>query len=223
MKILDREILLVIFDLDGTLLDSTSLWAKIDQIFFARHNQEVPPHYGATISTMGLKKAATYTKEHYFPELDEQAILDEWDFLSKKEYEEEIPLKEGAIELLECFKQHNIPLAIATANSPHLYKPALKRLGIENYFQYATDPSCSASNKSTSRMFDELAAHFGYAPKNVMVIEDSMVPLQVCKAAGYLTIGVYDKSTTKDILLAKSNSDLFLNNLGELIPLIKAE
>ena len=63
MKILNSEIKAVIFDMDGTLIDSTGLWHEIDKKFFAKRNMELPKDYAQKIVHLGLKKAAALTKE----------------------------------------------------------------------------------------------------------------------------------------------------------------
>lgn len=216
MKFLGKEISLIIFDLDGTLFDSTSLWEEVDKTFFGNRGMDVPPSYGVEISTMGLDKAAAHTKNTYLPELDEKEILEEWDYLSKREYEEIIPLKEGAASLLKCVFSYGVPLAIATANSPHLYKPALKRLGIDGYFTTTIDPSVCKASKNSTRLYDELCSTFGVHKENVIVIEDSLLPLSLAKKAGYLAIGVYDHKTTKDEEAVIANSNLYVKSLKEL-------
>ena len=45
MKILDREIKAIIFDLDGTLIDSSNVWVKVDTQFFNSRGMEIPPTY----------------------------------------------------------------------------------------------------------------------------------------------------------------------------------
>ena len=65
MKIINKEIKGVIFDLDGTLLDSTFVWNEVDMKFFNRRNMEIPPTYVEDIAHIGLKEAAIYTKNKY--------------------------------------------------------------------------------------------------------------------------------------------------------------
>lgn len=223
MKALGRDIKMFIFDLDGTLLDSTSVWAKVDSDFFSRNGKEVPPTYGHEISTMGLSKAAEYTRDTYFPHLTSKEILETWDYLSQKEYEENIPLKEGAVSLLDYLREQGIILTVATANSPHLYMPALERLGISSFFSAFMDPSKCNASKSSTKFFDELAASFKLEKEEVAVVEDSLLPLTISKEAGYLSIGVFDKRSTKNIQLFKEKSDIFMNSLSDLLALLKKE
>ena len=51
-----------IFDLDGTLLDSTGIWRQIDEIFLGRRGFDVPADYFEAVSSMNLQQGAEYTK-----------------------------------------------------------------------------------------------------------------------------------------------------------------
>ena len=51
----------VIFDLDGTLLDSMGIWEQIDIQFLSSRGFDVPEDYAQTIAPMGFLQAAEYT------------------------------------------------------------------------------------------------------------------------------------------------------------------
>ena len=89
MLIKNHEIKGVIFDLDGTLVDSCTVWAEVDRDFFKKRNMDVPSDYSKAIAHMGLDKAAIYTKERFnLPESTDE-ILEEWKNLSVHRYEKE--------------------------------------------------------------------------------------------------------------------------------------
>ena len=121
MRFLNHDIKAVIFDMDGTLIDSTSLWHDIDRAFFEKRGMQIPSDYAQKIVHLGLKQAAIFTKEEYGIKETPQEIMDEWHQMSLDMYRNDVQLKEGAIELLEFFKKNNIPMAIATANDDQLY------------------------------------------------------------------------------------------------------
>lgn len=221
MKLFDRDIRLAIFDMDGTLIDSTSIWSDIDREFFSRRGKEVPPKYGETISHMGLAKAAEWTRKNYLPEEKEEDIIQEWRDMSKYAYEKTIPLKPGAKEVLEALKEKGVRLTLATANSEELYLPCLSRLGILDYFETIKDVAKVKEGKNSSKIYDEIAGEFNLFPNNIMVIEDIFYALRAAKNAGYLSIGVYDEQSSKDIEAIKQNCDCFFFDLFELVLAIK--
>ena len=63
IKLMNKK--LIIFDMDGTLIDSTGLWHEIDKKFFAKRNMDLPKDYAQKIVHLGLKQAAIFTKKEY--------------------------------------------------------------------------------------------------------------------------------------------------------------
>ena len=217
MELFGKDISLAIFDLDGTLLDSTGIWAEIDRRFFESLGMEVPATYTQDIAHIGLKGAAAYTRERYCPELSEEKILEIWHDLSQQAYRFEINLKEGALEALELLKRGNVKLAYATANSRSLYGPTLDRLNLWQYFDYGLDANNHPGGKEGPGMYDRIAAHFGVSPSHTLVFEDSLFPSRIAKAAGYVLIGVYDHSSTKKIEDHLEISHAFLRSFKEML------
>ena len=198
MKFKEREIKLAIFDLDGTLISSTSVWADVDTKFFKKRGMDVPDGYGRAIAHLGLDKAAKYTKETYFPDENEEDIIKEWVEMVKEEYLNAIELKPYARDILDLLKEKNVHLAVATANSKDLYEPCLKRLGIYELFEYVLDVGSTKEGKNSSEIYDTISSRFNFSKENVMVIEDLPKALKTAFKAGYLSIGIYDSSTSKD-------------------------
>lgn len=220
-KILNHDIELVIFDMDGTLIDSTSIWHKIDEDFFAKRGiYKVPKEYADDIVHMGLQQGAQMTIDRYgFKDDTVEGIIKEWQDASFHQYAEIIPLKEGAIELLEYYKSKGVILALATANAKPLYEPCLKRLKIDKYFDYIIDVDIVRIGKSSPKIFDHIIDKYGVKRENAMVLEDSIVGIQTAYKAGYLTISVYDESTEKLEAEKIKHSHRYIRSLKELLEL----
>ncbi len=221
MKFQDREIKLAIFDLDGTLIDSTGIWADIDRIFFARRHMEIPPTYGLEIAHVGLTKAAEITRTKYLPDEDEEDIMQEWIDLSFEEYKERVSLKENAKELLELFYKNNIPIALATANSKEIYEVCLTRLGILEYFSYVVDVNSCKEGKSSPEIYDKAREQFGVNREETIIFEDMLVPIMTAYKSGFNIVAVYDKESTKDEKKCLENSHLLIHNFQEIIDILK--
>lgn len=221
MKLLNREIKLAIFDLDGTLINSTSLWADIDKEFFARRNMEVPEKYAKEIAHLGLKKAAEITKKLYCPNENEEDIIAEWNYYAQKAYEEDITIKDHALELIKKLKSFGVYIALATANSKELYLPCIKRLGIDKYLDYLIDVNSCKSGKNTTEIYDRATEHFHLENKDVVIFEDLLEPIKVAVSGGYLVIGVYDPHSISNIEEHKKHPHLFIRSFKEIIDLME--
>ena len=223
MNLAGRDIQLAIFDLDGTLLDSTGVWDEIDRDFFAKRNMRVPVNYGRTIVHMGLEKGAEWTRDNFCPDEKPEDILAEWRAASKKAYEEDISLKVDCTDVLELFLAHDVHLSAATANSEDLYLPCLKRLQILDYFENVVDVNSVKEGKSSSKIYDEITAKYGLSKENVIVFEDSLAAMATAHDAGYLTVGVFDEKSNKGAINCEDKCDLFIEDWGTFCRQIKAK
>lgn len=217
MKLLGHEIKAVIFDMDGTLIDSTGIWHEIDVNFFAKRGMELPENYAQHIVHLGLKQAAVYTKETYHLEESIQEIMDEWHNMSIDMYRYNVELKPHALELLKIFKQNNIKMAIATANDEPLYKPCIDRLGIGEYFDFIADVNSAKEGKQSAKIYLDLAKLMGEKPENVLVLEDMPMCVKTANRSGFITVAVYDNASKEYNQDKKNNSVLFINDFSELI------
>lgn len=221
MKLLAFDIDAVIFDMDGTLLNSTSLWQDIDKAFFAKRGMEVPEEYAQHIVHLGLKQAAIYTKKAYgFDETPEE-IMEEWHQMSLDIYQHDVELKPGALELLELLKSRGIKMAIATANDDKLYMPCIERLGIGKYFDFIADVNNVKEGKQSARIYEFLAEQMGVKKENTMVVEDMPTCVKTAYQNGFITVAIFDNASKDYDSEKRDNSDLYINSFYDLIDKIK--
>ena len=221
MKLLDHDVKAVIFDMDGTLIDSTGIWHEIDKAFFAKRNMELPSDYAQHIVHLGLAQAAVYTKETYHLDESVEDIMKEWHDMSIDMYKYQVPLKEGALELLKFLKDNNIKMAIATANDEPLYKPCIERLGIGDYFDEIADVNTAKEGKQSAKIYIDLAKKLASEPQNTLVLEDMPTCIKTASKGGFLTVAVYDHASQAYDEEKKANSIFFINNFFELLAALK--
>ena len=221
MKLLDHEFNAVIFDMDGTLIDSTGIWHEIDKEFFAKRGMELPKDYAQHIVHLGLTQAAVYTKETYHLKESIQEIMQEWHDMSIDMYKHHVPLKEGALELLKLFKKNGIKMAIATANDEPLYRPCIDRLGIGEYFNEIADVNTAKEGKQSAKIYLDLAKKLASEPRNTLVLEDMPTCVKTAFKSGFLTVAVYDDASKAYDQEKKDNSHLFIKDFSELIKELK--
>ena len=216
-KIFENDIKMAIFDLDGTLIDSTSLWADIDSTFFKRRGMEIPPNYGKEIAHIGLVSAAKLTKEKYVPNENIEDIMKEWNDLALEAYEQHIPLKEYAIDVLEKLDEDGVKIALATANSEELYLPCLNRLDIAKYFSEIEDVNSCKEGKNSPEIYDKIIKKYGFKREETVIFEDMLTAQKTAYEAGYHVIGINDKNSVVNHLENRKYCHAFVETFYDVI------
>lgn len=205
-----ENIKLFLFDLDGTILDSLKIWNDIDLLFFKNHNLIMGEDYHIAIAPLTLEETATYTKNTYKLDIDEEQIMKEWSDLAIKEYAENVNLKKGVKEFLDYLKNKNVHLAIATSCNEEMFKLCLERYGIVSYFEHFYTSQNLKINKSNTNFFKEILNEYKIEPDQILFFEDSLASMKCAKSLGFNVVAVMDKKweKQKEEIIASSDDQI---------------
>lgn len=192
MIINNKEVKGVIFDFDGTLIDSGFLWHDVDVAFFAKRGIEMPEDYGEKIGHLGLDLASEYTIKEFNLNEKKEDIINEWRKDVLEAYENHIKLKPHVFEFLQKLSHENIPFCLATANEEECYVSCLKNNKVWDLFAFGLNVGGNFRGKDYPDIYLECAKRLGVDKNNCVVFEDLPLAIKTCKDAGFITVCVKD-------------------------------
>lgn len=187
-----NDIEAVIFDLDGTLIDSMWVWNQIDIEFLNNKGYVLPDDLQKDIQGLSYTETALYFKNRFQLKDSIDEIKQEWNLMANHYYSSVINIKKGVREFLEFLKSNGYKIGIATSNYIDQTKAVLSHNGILEYFQAITTACEVPRSKAYPDVFLETAKRLNTPPEKCLVFEDSLVSIGGAKAAGMKVIGVFD-------------------------------
>lgn len=210
----------VIFDLDGTLVDSMWVWTEIDRQFLGKRNIEVPTDMDKALEGMSFTETAQYFKERFNLEMSVEDIKAEWNECAWDFYTKQVPLKKGVREFLEILKAQNIKIGIATSNSVLLVEAVLKALDIQDYFQQIRTSCEVGRGKPFPDIYLKVADDLGAEPNRCLVFEDIPNGVRAGKNAGMTAWCIKDRQEDEVWEEAKALADQAVNDYDEVCTLL---
>ncbi|MBE5966671.1 MAG: HAD family phosphatase [Lachnospiraceae bacterium] len=212
-----KDIDAVIFDMDGTLIDSMWMWESLDVEYLKKHGISMPADLQKEIEGMSFSETADYFKQRFELSASIEQIKEEWNQMAWEKYNSEVPLKEGALALLKHLKQHNIKAGIATSNSRELADLVLKKLKITEYFD-SIRTSCEVEKgKPAPDVYLLVAKDLHVSSERCLVFEDVVQGIMAGKNAGMKVCAVYDKFSEKDDAIKKELADYYIDSMTEVL------
>lgn len=207
----------VLFDLDGTLVDSMWLWHAIDIEYLKRFNLTPPEDLAEAIEGMSYNETAIYFKERFNISDSIEKIKADWDEMSRDMYCTKVKLKLGVKQFLDYLKNNNIKMAIGTSNSYSLAVDLLKSLNLLDYFDTIITSGMVGQGKPNPDVYLEAAKRLNVLPDKCIVFEDVVQGIMAGKNAGMKVVAVYDEAT-KDSTEEKIRlADYYVENMEEFI------
>lgn len=183
----------IIFDLDGTLVDSMWIWKDIDIEYLSRFGIAYNEKLQSEIEGKSFTETAIYFKENFGITDTIEKIKNDWNEMAYLKYKEQVSLKTGALEFLKLLKEKGKKLGIATSNSTQLTEVCLNSLNISSLFDVVITGSDIKTGKPAPDIYLENAKRLKVLPERCLVFEDIPVGIMAGKNAGMKTCAVADE------------------------------
>ncbi len=161
---------LAIFDVDGTLIDSESIYIKAALLNNKINNYNVP--LDVIMNTIGRNRESVRQVV-----IDSQASDFDYDTYRSKLMdlydEDSLTLKKGAINILEYCKAHNILAAVATSTYKEKQLRILNKLDLTKYFDYMVFGDEIKNSKPAPDIYLDVFNHYNFKREDILIFEDS--------------------------------------------------
>ena len=210
----------VIFDIDGTLLDSMPLWNNLGECYLQKlgFTEEETEGLSQRISAMPFVEGIRYIKKAYTLNLAEERIREQLQEMIAGAYRDEIALKAGAKEYLQFLKERGIPCILATAGDASLATVALKRLKVWEEFQGLLLCEEFNTSKREAKIYFLAMERLSLSkPEDVLVFEDVLHAIKSAKQAGFQVCGILDEANREDWEKIQEVADFTAKDFYELV------
>lgn len=211
-----QDIKAIIFDMDGSLVDSMWIWKQIDIEYLSEYgydsSDKAIAEFQANIEGMSFKETAEYMHAHFDIPRTAEEMMDDWNRMAWEKYEKEVFLKKGAYEFLVECKNRGILLGIASSNSRELVDNVINARGLEGFFEVIITGSDGLPGKPAPDMYLEAARKLNVEPIHCLVFEDIPKGITAGKEAGMKVCAVEDLYSEHQREAKKNMSDFYIED-----------
>ena len=212
----------VLFDLDGTLLDSVNSYLEIVSTVFERLGLPLPAREEVLNVMQYMKKPWESLVPH--DRCDREQLIEECRKIDRDVFEEvfgrELKLIDGSLAVLKNLKARGFPVGIVTSSWGTIGVGFLKRHGLRDYIDVIISQKEVPVRKPAPDGILECLRQLGCQPTEAVYVGDSPVDILAGKAAGTFTVGVLTGTSNRDIL-ADLEPDMVINDVGELSQVVE--
>ncbi len=227
----------IIFDLDGTLIDSIGIWNLTDYTIIKKfsgkevsfddiQNDRDDYLHNNTSGEIYVGYCNFLIKKYNLSIEDARKLSKLRRELYEEIYENEIEFKSNVVKLLRKLKELDYTLVLATMSSDtqidtYSHSPKLiKEANIKELFDLITTKESVQLKKPDPEIYKNVISYFGTNPGKCLVFEDSYSGVLAAKRAGIDVVNIYDKYSDKDRERINEITDYSIMDYQEIIDLL---
>lgn len=212
-----KNIEAVIFDVDGTMVDSMWMWKRIDKEYLEKFDIPLPDTLQAEIEGASFYETAVYFKEHFGLPDPVEKIMADWNEMAWEKYEKEVPLKSGVREFMQLCQKRGIKMGIATSNSRELLETIERVHGLTEYVTCIMTGSEVPKGKPAPDIYLAVARQLQAAPERCLVFEDLTAGIMAGKNAGMKVCAVQDAYSFHSDREKRELADYYIEGFGVMV------
>jgi HAD superfamily hydrolase (TIGR01509 family) len=205
----------VIFDMDGTIVDTSAVWKNVNTLFLIKWNifsQELLHRLNHLLHGIPPKVKLKELKEICgLQSIDDEVIIADFDTLSKESYKEEISYIKECEGFIDSLTSLSIPVAIATNSSNLGIEKVSSIINLKRHFKEHIYGIESVNNKAKPHpdIFLHAANQLGIMPIDCIVFEDSIHGIEAAKKANMFTIAINTSQLPRHLISADKIIDCY--------------
>lgn len=205
----------VLFDCDGTLLDSMPLWHAMERALCKRAGIELTEGLSETLNANTLTQTVSFFHEEYGVGSTSAALFEECSASLCSAYRTRVKPKPGALDLIAAFSEAQVPMAVVSS-SPYMFlRAGLEHTGVMTYITLVCSAEDDDRTKRDPDYLIECTRRLNVDPRNTWLIDDSAYALEAARMAGMKALGVYDSEIAGTMQQLRQVSDIALRTLNE--------
>ena len=212
-----KEIEAIIFDVDGTLIDSMWIWENIDELFLEKYHLEKPEGFHEGMEGMSYSETAQYFLD-LFPSLPHtrEELEQEWYDMAYEIYTTQMELKKGAYEFIKTMHEKGIKLGIATSNNRQLAEGTLSHNKVLDDIDVIWTAGEAGAGKPNPVVYLNVARDLGVAPEKCLVFEDVSNGILSGKNAGMKVCAVDDRFSRPQEAKKRELADYYIQDYDDI-------
>ena len=209
----------VLFDLDGSLMDSMWMWKQIDIEYLGMHGKECSPTLQKDIEGLSIVEVAHYFKKNYGITDSIEDMIDTWNDMAFDKYSHEVNLKPGAMEFLNYCKDKDIKLGICSSNSSKLINAVLDAHKIKDRFGIIITGHDVSCGKPDPECYLTAAKALDVDLSTCLVFEDLVKGIEAGNNAKMRTCAVRDEYSEYQWKEKVEIADYYINDYYDIFSL----
>lgn len=206
----------IIFDLDGTLVDSMKYWRSVSRNFMKTKGIDIEDAVQHKMTTMNLDASLKYLKDYYKLEESFEELMRDFSRTVEDFYRNKVETKEGCLEILKYFKDQGMKVVIGTSTAAHFANIVIEKYGIDKFIDGLYTADSVGHLKAEEKFYTSIVEELGERPEDVFLVDDSYLALRTGKKAGLEVIGIYDENSKDTWATIVSENKYSVNKLIEL-------
>ncbi len=197
----------VVFDCDGTLLDTIEVWRDAESMLFRMAGAEQTKEYSDMLVTFTLPETGRFFHEQLGLGSSPDDVLRLLDDILLDFYATKAAPREGALAFVRELAERGVPMAVASSSPQSYLRAGLDASGFTPYLAAIVSVDDAGASKREPAVYDLARESCGTPREKTWGFEDSLYAVLTLKRAGFPTVGIYDRddSGTFDDLLREAD------------------